>query len=110
MLERDRVLLEDIRHHGRECLEYLKGVRRDRFLRDRKLQLITERLLEIVGEAAGSLSEDLRAKLDYDWRGVRGLRNVLAHQYGAVDPDLVWGVVRNRLPKLLGLVAQALRA
>lgn len=109
LIEKDRILFEDLQKHIHECLEYLDGVRRELFLRDRKLQLIVERLLEIIGEAAGALSDQARAAAPYDWNAVKGMRNILAHQYGAVDPVIVWGVTRNRLPGLLAVVRNALK-
>lgn len=101
--------MEDIARHGEECLNYLEGVERAEFLRDRRLQLVVERLLQIIGEAANGLSEEAHQRIDYDWRAVRGLRNVLAHRYGAVEPERIWGVVRNRLPDLVAKVRRSLK-
>lgn len=101
MDDKDRALLSDIVTHAEEAIGYMKGVSPRRFRDDRRLQLAIERLLEIIGEAAGGLSEEARVSIDYDWRGVRGLRNVLANQYGSVDPDQVHRVVVKRLPGLV---------
>lgn len=110
MDSRDRGLLEDIMAYGEECDGFLRGVALSRFEKDRRLQLATERLLEIIGEAAGALSDEARSRLDYDWRAVRGLRNLIAHQYGVIDAEAIYNVVRNRLPELLGLVRKTLAA
>src|SRR5437763_17154928 len=90
--------------HGRECLDHVQDVDEAAYLRDRDLQLITERLLEIVGEAASRLSQAAMDRIPFDWRGVRGMRNILAHHYGNVQPRLVWAVLKKDLPALLGLV------
>lgn len=108
MNDADRLRLEDILEHGYECLGYLEDVERDDYLEDRRLQLITERLLEIVGEAAGGVSDEARAGIDYDWHAVRGLRHVLAHKYGQVDHERVWSTVREGLPQLLERIEEAL--
>lgn len=104
MDDRDRARLEDIVAHATEAQRYLDGVTPKAFRDDRRLRLVTERLLEIIGEAASGLSEETRNAIDYDWRAVRGLRNILAHQYGAVDPDQIHRVVANRLPDLVARV------
>jgi uncharacterized protein with HEPN domain len=40
-----------------------------------------ERKLEIIGEAAGRVSDSLKtASPEIPWRGMIGLRNVLAHE------------------------------
>lgn len=105
--ERDETLLQDIVEHAEEAIEFLEGVSPTRFRKDRQLCLAVERLLEIVGEAANGLSEDARRRVSYDWRGVRGLRNVIAHQYGAVDPDQLHAVVKRRLPELVAAIRRA---
>ena len=57
--------------------------------------------LEIVGEAARGVSEDLRRRRpDVRWREVVALRNVLAHGYFGIDVERVWATVEKDLPKL----------
>ena len=109
MDERDRLLFQDIVEHAEEARRYMAGVSPAKFRADRRLRLTIERLLEIVGEAAGGLSDAARAEVEYDWRAVRGLRNVLTHQYGAVDPDLVHRVVTARLPALIAAIRRSLK-
>ncbi len=61
--------------------------------------------LEVIGEAAKHLPEDIRM-LDPDvpWSLVARFRDVVAHAYFRVDPDLVWDVVSRELPELLARV------
>ncbi len=108
LLERDRLRLEDIREYAGELLSYTRDVGKEAFLADRKLQLVAERLLEIIGEAAGGLSSQARDGIDVDWRGIRGLRNILAHQYGHVDRQRLYRVVSSRVAPLLEAVEAAL--
>lgn len=108
LADRDRDLLGDILAHGEEALGYLAGVTEAAFLADRKLQLAIERLLEIVGEAAGNLSALAREAIPFDWAAVRGLRNILSHQYEGVNLDVVYRVATRRLPQLLELARTAL--
>ncbi|MCI5142241.1 MAG: DUF86 domain-containing protein [Candidatus Electrothrix sp. ATG1] len=59
------------------------------------------RQLEIIGEAAGRVSEETRAEsADIPWKEVVGLRNVLIHEYFGVDLDLVFDVIQTDMPKL----------
>lgn len=107
MSDKDDALLDDIVEHAEEAIGYLNGVSGSAFKSDRRLRLTIERLLEIVGEAASGLSESARASIDYDWRGVRGLRNVIAHQYGSIDADQIFRVVAKRLPELVEAIRKA---
>lgn len=61
-----------------------------------------ERLLEIIGEAASSVSEDVKNHHpDVDWRSLARLRNVLAHHYHRTDPNLIWSYATHEAPRLL---------
>lgn len=100
--ERDAALLFDALSAARELQGFMKGVDRDRFLRERALQLIAERELTVIGEAISRLSEQFCATQgQIEWRKVRGLRNVVIHDYGKVDLDIIWNVVSTELPRLI---------
>lgn len=67
------------------------------------VQDATVRNLEIVGEATKSLSSTFRASHpEVPWADMAGMRNVLIHRYAAVDLEIVWEVVENRVPFLRG--------
>jgi uncharacterized protein with HEPN domain len=68
---------------------------------DRVRQLAAERLLEIIGEPANSLTGEFRARHpDVPWSDVTGLRIVLAHHYHRVDPNQVWTIATVEVPLL----------
>ena len=55
-----------------------------------------------IGELAGKLSDKMRAISDTEmnWRQIKSMRNIIVHDYGAVDLEVVWDVVINDVPKL----------
>ena len=60
------------------------------------------RNVQVIGEAARHIPEDVQTRYpDVDWIGMRGMRNILVHQYGSVRLDAVWGVVRQDIPAVL---------
>jgi uncharacterized protein with HEPN domain len=66
------------------------------------LNLALVRLLEIVGEAAGRVSEVERAlHPEIPWPQIVGLRNRLIHGYDAVDHDILWQIITDDLPPLV---------
>jgi uncharacterized protein with HEPN domain len=74
--------------------------------KDRLRQLAVERLLEIIGESANTLSDGFRAQYpDVPWRDIIGLRVALAHHYHRVDPNQVWVIANQRGFTLCGAVA-----
>lgn len=59
------------------------------------------RSLEIIGEAVKNLPDDF--KTDHpqvEWRKIAGTRDRLIHGYFSVDFELVWDIVRNKIPAL----------
>lgn len=65
--------------------------------------------IEEVGEVAKRLSPDLLGTMpEVNWRGVKGIREVIAYDYEEVDVELVAGVVRDNLPGVLAAVRRAL--
>ena len=74
---------------------------RDAFAGDELAQTAVIRWVEIIGEAARGLTEELRrAHPEVPWRQMVAMRNVLIHGYFDIDVDLVWSVAENDLPKL----------
>ncbi|PZS24894.1 MAG: hypothetical protein DLM61_20990 [Pseudonocardiales bacterium] len=69
---------------------------------DEDLRLITERLVEIIGEAARAMTCEGRSRYPgVDWTGLIGLRNVLVHAYHRIQPDLLWQVASAEVPTII---------
>lgn len=68
---------------------------------DEKTQSAVVRQLEIIGEAAKRLSEEVKASTpDIPWREIAATRDRLIHGYFTVKLDIVWNVVERDLPLL----------
>ena len=86
---------------------FLPGIDRDSFALDRKTYSATIRELEIIGEAAGKVSKEVRdMNVDIPWRLLTDFRNVLAHHYFGVNVDIVWDIVQRKLPELKKKIEQ----
>jgi uncharacterized protein with HEPN domain len=93
-----RILLS----HAREAVELLGKTGREELGRDRVMQLALTRLMEIVGEAANRVSQEIRQKTpEIPWPQIIGMRNRLIHGYDVIDCDLLWDTVTNDLPPLI---------
>ena len=69
------------------------------------------RNLTVIGEAARSVPADVEAQHpELPWLEMRGMRNLVVHEYFGVDAAVVWHTVRDDLPGLVPLLEQALRA
>jgi len=82
-------------------VETYVSVGRDEFMAQSHWQDAVIRQLEIIGEAAKQLTDDLRSRHDgVPWRRICGLRDVLIHDYMGVDLDAVWEVTQANVPQL----------
>ncbi|HTP27231.1 MAG TPA: HepT-like ribonuclease domain-containing protein [Anaeromyxobacteraceae bacterium] len=63
----------------------------------------------VIGEAAGRLPPATQARFPaVPWARLRGMRNIVAHQYFGLDHDLVLDVIRNKVPELRRTIEVAL--
>jgi uncharacterized protein with HEPN domain len=96
----DEQRVQDILDASDQILDVVKDGR-DAWDKDRLRQLAVERLLEIIGESASSLTDSFRAQYpDIAWRDIIGLRIVLAHHYHRVDPNQVWVIAQTEVEQL----------
>jgi len=59
------------------------------------------RSFEIIGEAVKNLSPDFRKEHNkIEWKKISGMRDKIIHQYFNVDYELLWDVIKNKLPKI----------
>src|SRR4051794_38877562 len=100
----DRLL--DIRESIAEIESILYGVTREQFIVQRRLRLLTERLLEIVCEASRRLPDHIKqSEPQIEWQKVVDFGNYLRHAYHSTRADTVWDIVQIDLP-LLKAVAE----
>ena len=94
--------LWDMLDAARMAVEFTRDLNCEDFLMDRKTRNAVERNLEIIGEAARCLSLETRnAYPDIPWKSIIGLRNIIAHEYGEILYENLWGICMNRLPILI---------
>ena len=105
--ERDSALLLDMLLAAQDAQAFVKGLDEAAFLASRLHQNACIRSLEVIGEAAGKVSAITQtAHPELPWREITGMRHRLIHGYGDVRLDLVWIVLRDRLPPLLAILEQ----
>jgi len=104
-----RFYLEHIHEQTQYLMTASAGLDKSDFLKDRTLILAFERSLEIIGEAVVRIDSGFKAAHPtVPWRKIRGLRNIVAHVYWAVDYDIIWHVVTTEVPALYDQVNQLL--
>jgi len=99
-----------MRDDGERILDMLEAIERiqrhaekgrEAFDKDELLQTWVIHHLQIIGEAASKLSQELRdVHQEIPWPEIVAMRNVIAHEYFGIDLDAVWQVVEGDLPSL----------
>lgn len=96
---------------AREVAQRASGRVREDLGRDRDFQIIVERLLELVGEAARGISAATRAAHpDVPWQAIVGMRNILAHDYGEINYGRVWVAAEIGIPDLIAKLERIVAA
>ena len=95
-----RERLQDIVTNIDRVRAHLKGMKPDAELDDKTRDAV-ERCLERISEAAKKLGPMIEERQpQVSWRGIRGLGNVLRHEYDAVDDSTIARIVEDELGPL----------
>ena len=100
--ERDNAYLWDMREAARDCEDFVSDSSYDEFCANRMMHSAVERRLEILGEAAGKVSDSFQSSHpEIPWKEIKGIRLVLAHRYGDINLHELWQAVKRDLPSLI---------
>ena len=96
------VRLKHMLDYAREAVEMIKGKKADDLDGDRKLTLALTHLVELVGEAASQVPQEMRGKYpNVPWPKIVSMRNRLIHGYDFVDYEILWDTIVEDLPLLI---------
>ena len=99
---RDAAYLWDMLEAARSVRDFVKDTTAEEFLEDRMIQAAVEREVEIIGEAARRISDAFKeAHPEVPWRNIVGMRNLLAHEYGAIIQSRMWTLAAEHIPALI---------
>jgi uncharacterized protein with HEPN domain len=71
------------------------------FKQDWLLRLAVQRALEIISEASRHIPDDLLSLAPgVPWKQIRGMGNILRHEYHKIADDVVWAVVTENIGPL----------
>lgn len=97
-----RLYIQDMIEFGQKILIYTEGLDQNGFIADGRTYDATLRNLELLGEAASRIPEEICAEYpNIQWRSIVGTRNRVAHGYLGLDNDTLWDIIQNDIPGLL---------
>jgi uncharacterized protein with HEPN domain len=95
----------ELLQHIKDEVIYLQNASRnltfDEFSRNETLIRAFSRSLEIIGEASKKIPKSFKDNYPkVPWRQITGMRDKLIHDYFGIDIEIVWDVLKNKLPEL----------
>lgn len=94
--------VQDMIRFAERVLKYTDGLSQSDFFANELVHDATLRNLELIGEAATRIPDDVRAANPHiEWRRIIATRNRLIHGYLGVDSDTLWSIIRDDVPVLL---------
>ena len=110
MLRDISIYLDDILNAIELINEFTYGYNQNSFKKDKKTHHAVIRNLEIIGEAVKKIPEEKRKlKTDIEWKKISGLRDILTHDYFGIDLEIVWNIVKEKLPVLKSAIEDMIK-
>lgn len=102
--------ITDIVNSINEIDEFTADMDFEKFSYDKKTINAVIRSLEVMGEAAVKIPQNIRERFDeIPWKRMDGMRNKLIHEYFGIDIEIVWEVCTKEIPLLKPLLEKMLK-
>ncbi|MBE7203987.1 MAG: DUF86 domain-containing protein [Parafilimonas terrae] len=99
--------LEHIRDEIQAILAATADINREDFMDSYVLRRTTEHAVLIISEAVKAVPGEMTDRYPGPpWADIRGIGNILRHEYYAVDPLVLWNILTTHLPALALVVEQ----
>ena len=110
MTEQDKVILDKIRSYAVQARQFIGDMGFEEFSNDDKTMVACIFNLSQIGELVGKLgSEFVENTAHIPWRKMRGMRNRIVHDYEGIQLNIIWDVLENFLPKLVGNIDEMIK-
>jgi uncharacterized protein with HEPN domain len=84
------------------AIDFVKGMKYDRFVWDTRAMFAVVRALEKVGEATKKIPDEVKQRYpSIPWKDMAGMRDKLIHEYCTVKLEVVWDTVNRENPDLI---------
>ncbi len=93
--------IDDIIEALDRIFQYIQDMDYNSWIEDQKTIDAVVRNLEIVGEAAANVPIEIQDQFtDIPWYQMKGMRNILIHEYFGIDNEILWKTIQGDLPLL----------
>jgi uncharacterized protein with HEPN domain len=106
-----RLRIEDILESIEKIERYSFGLSFEEFRADDKTFDAVARNFGIIGEAARHVPAEIADRHpDIPWSHMRGMRNIVVHEYFGADAEIMWETLRTEFPIVVPLLRRMLDA
>ncbi len=97
-----RFYIDDMIRFAEKVMRYTQALDQTAFIKNEPYYDATLRNLELIGEAATHIPEEIRKKYsEIPWRQIIATRNRIIHGYLGIDNDIIWSIITDEIPLLL---------
>ena len=106
-MSRERLLehVDRMQEAAQQAFDLTEGMSQEQFLHDIRTQLAVTMSLVLVGEAAARISAGdpgfIHDHQEIPWTRIKGMRNLIIHDYYRAELPVIWQTVRTDLPALV---------
>lgn len=109
MSREERLYLQDIHECCQKISSYSLSITYSDFCKDHKTVDAILYNLFVIGEAVKNLSGSFFEKHpDIPWKKIKGMRDIIAHQYFGLDYPLLWDIIKTKIPDLFSIIRKEL--
>ena len=109
MLRDWKLRIEDILEAISKIFRYTEGMDYERFAADELRVDAVLRNFTVIGEATRHIPDEITSKYpEVPWDKMRGMRNIVVHEYFGVSLRIIWDTIQEDLPPLVPLLEKIL--
>ncbi len=96
-----KVILEDIIEEIERVKKFTQAIESyNSFAENELVFYAVLKALENIGEAVKQIPDDKKKLYPIEWRKISGLRDILIHEYFGIDAEIIWEIIKKKLPEL----------
>lgn len=101
--------IQDILEAMANATKFIENISYDEFAQDTKTIYAVLRAIEIIGEAAKNIPDDIRKKYpEIPWKDMAGMRDKVIHEYFGVKIERIWLTVKDDIHRIKPLIKNVL--